>query len=67
MDLGLFRGKSAKIGWMKGSTFLKPLWEFDTNSYFTLNDILTTPFKLQESSIELPTTSINSVEVTNFN
>lgn len=63
MDLAIFKGKSAKIGWVKGTTFTKPIWKFDNHSYFTLTDIMTTPFKLQLASIELPTVTINSVEV----
>lgn len=52
MDMALFKGKSAKIGWSKGSAFYKPLWDFDNASYFALMDEFSTPNKLQVVATE---------------
>lgn len=64
IDLAIFKGKSAKVGWMQGSTLIRPIWEFETVANYTMTDILTTPFKLQKASTTQPSASIDSVEVT---
>lgn len=62
-DLGVYKGKSAKIGWMRGTTFIKPEFLFDKTSYFALTDALGTPFKLQTACTDLPGIELNSMDV----
>lgn len=63
IDLGIFKGKSAKVGWMQGSILIRPIWEFETAANFTMTDILNTPFKLQMAATTQPSATIDSVEV----